>query len=89
MPEEELPLAYAVPTPVSRARRPFWVNVTYLALGAVSIGFGILAFLGQINLGWEHLEPYAEILGSLILVLLGLIFMTKGLAICSADMAQK
>jgi hypothetical protein len=79
MQERELPLDYAIPAPASRAKRPFWLNVTYLVLGAMAIGIAILCLLEQIRVG--HLQLYAEMFGCPALLLLGLIFMTKGLAI--------
>ena len=82
MHEQELPLDYAVPAPVTRAKRPFWLDVTYLVLGAIVFGIGIMASFGRINLfSWVgHLERFAYIIACPALLLVGLIFMTKGLA---------
>jgi hypothetical protein len=81
--EQELPLDYAVPATVSRAERPYWVNVTYLVLGAMAIGIAILCLLEQVHLfSWVgHLEFVAQCFACPALILFGLIFMTKGLAI--------
>ena len=83
MQEQQLPLDYAVPAQGLRAERPFWVNATYLVLGVMAIGIAALGLFGQINLfGWaEHLAPVAEFFGDGALIIFGLIFVTKGLAI--------
>ena len=88
MHEHKLPLDYAVPASVSRAGRPLWVNVSYLVLGAASMVIAGLILLDPFR--WVgHLEFYAAWIGCPVLLLLGLIFMTKGLAIFSEDSMRK
>jgi len=90
MEERKLPLDYAIPAPASRAKRPFWLNVSYLVWGGMLMAIGALGLLGQIDLFGlvGHLYLYAEMFGCPALLLFGLILMTKGLAIFESNQQE-
>ena len=87
MHEHQLPLEYAGPAPVSPKKRALWLNVTYLVIGALTVGIAAMGLFVRIPFSWVgHLEIYGEFakfIGCSASILIGLVFMTKGLEIFS------
>jgi hypothetical protein len=89
--EKQLSLDYLAPVPPPPMRRPRWLNMTYLVVGGILVGFALACLLGQVDLfRWlEHWELYGEWIGVPLLLITGLVLMTKGLELFEESSNQR